>query len=262
VEWSPHVSTQANNKDVWETDEQWHFSTHASIGSSCGSSDASTISFHSLALEHSLTASAPRSSAPHEAPLSPMTSDEDEDATRCYCLETGQQRGSLEDIPSCCFTDSDATMLDSPLRQVTLEPRKPTPLDVRSISASSQNEHVSSVVGAWDTQLVSPMSSFASTSSVSTATSGTRTSRTDSTNTDQGMTTSRLKRRRGGSDCSMATASDNDDCAATGFVSSSAAAASSPPRDRRKRMRLHRNRALVAQEFDSILSQICSIGPY
>jgi hypothetical protein len=60
-------------------------------------------------------------------------------------------------------------------------------------------------------------------------------------------TLARSKRQRGGSDLAMGDVSDD---AAAGST------ASSSPTDRRKKQRLNRNRAMVAQEFDSILSQI------
>jgi hypothetical protein len=60
----------------------------------------------------------------------------------------------------------------------------------------------------------------------------------------------RSKRLRGGSDLCMAVA-DEGDLAADVPISSV---------DRRKRRRFNRNRAMNAQEFDAILSQISNTG--
>jgi hypothetical protein len=65
---------------------------------------------------------------------------------------------------------------------------------------------------------------------------------------------SRTKRQRGGSDFTMASASGVGDAANTSSITTSA----SPPS--RKRRRVNRNRAMAADEFDSILSQINTTG--
>jgi len=67
----------------------------------------------------------------------------------------------------------------------------------------------------------------------------------------------RPKRQRGGSDFAMTIASGDD---ITTSSATSTTSISTPPFDRRKRRRMNRNRAMVAHEFDSILSQINTTG--
>ncbi len=239
VELSPHVNTQSN-KEMGEVADRWNFST---IANNYGTTpEEPMISFQSLTLQKSLTSSASTSEA-EEPPLSPMTFDDDE-ALASVSIESSQR--DILNIPSCCFSDDDAAMTDLPARQVSLEPRKPAPLDVRTVSGSSQNEQLSSSVevAVWET----PLSSFTSTSAVRTAHCGTCARFFPPSVPTERLTISRQKRRRGDSDCSM-TIPDSDDYAL-------------PPRDRRKRIRLNRNRALAAEEFDSILSQISTAESY
>lgn len=64
----------------------------------------------------------------------------------------------------------------------------------------------------------------------------------------------RTKRQRGGSDFTMASASGVDE------TTNKCSDAATSPSSRRKRRRINRNRAMAAQDFDSILSQINPTG--
>jgi hypothetical protein len=64
---------------------------------------------------------------------------------------------------------------------------------------------------------------------------------------------SREKRQRGGSDFTMASASDVGEASTNNSTSTS-------PSSRRKRRRINRNLAMAADDFDSILSQINTTG--
>jgi len=65
----------------------------------------------------------------------------------------------------------------------------------------------------------------------------------------------RTKRQRGGSDFTMASASSVGDA-----TTNSTSSTTTSPLTRRKRRRINRNRAMAADDFDSILSQINATG--
>jgi hypothetical protein len=261
VEWSPHVCTQPSKGDDdgdGSTGNGWSFlKCSAGVGTNSvvvGVPEVPTISYQSYAVQRTPGSSAPGSSV-HEVPVSPMTTDDDGDEATDTHGVAPRHRDVLGtrdlNLSSCCFMESDAGMEDFPERQVSLEPRKPTPFDLRAVSSTTLNEHFSLSVGLIESG--PPFASFVSTSSSGTSTSSIATT-FSAANEEERTTPSRLKRPRGGSDFSMTMAPDRGDF--------SAAAVSSSPLDRCKRRRLNRNRALAAQEFDSILSQINITGSF